>query len=83
MSEEQSPYVVNPHYQTWAVEFDIEDDEAVYKPCTDHRHEWHLIVDAVLVGDDLMENVITAWCQCGEALSQDAIIYILNRSAQP
>lgn len=82
MSELKPPYILNHNYQQWVLDQDeVEDLE--YTPCTDHRHDWHLAVDAVLVGDDLMENVITAWCQCGEALSQDAIIYILNRSAQP
>lgn len=82
MSEEQSLYVINPHYQTWAVEFDIEDDEAVYKPCTDHAHKWHLNVIVTPDGQGNFENEVEAWCQCGASLSQAEIQAVLNRTVQ-
>ena len=82
MSETQQEYVINPNYQQWVLDQDAAEDE--YTPCTDHRHEWHLIVDVFAPTDDgCFENVITAWCQCGKELSQDEIEAILNRSAQP
>lgn len=83
MSETQASYVLNPHYQLWAAEFDIEEDENAIYTHTDHAHKWGMTVIVTPASDGKFENEVEAWCQCGASLSQAEIQAVLNRTVQP
>lgn len=80
MSEQQSPYVLNPHYQQWVLDQD-EADDLVSIPA-DHIHKWGMTVIVTPASDGNFENEVEAWCQCGASLSQAEIQAILNRTVQ-
>lgn len=77
MSEQQATYTLNPHYQQWAAEFDIEDDLTRFPP---HVHVWELGY-SYLGGIENEKQV--AFCDgCGAVMWKEEIEAVLNKAVQ-
>lgn len=73
--EKQAEYVINPNYQQWVLDCDIEEDEL---PEQEHRHAWNLDYNIHITTDKLVEVEIIAWCECGKELTQYEAEGVLN-----
>ncbi len=73
--EPQADYIINPHYQEWAIDLDTLDDLHAMQEA--HTHAWHLEYD-ILPDTDPPSVVLYAWCECGSELSQDEIEAVLK-----